>query len=387
MKKKRVMTCLVAGVCILAVSVTAAFGSVNGYANYKTAVKTLALETDNVSAKGTFHFSYDGKDVLGGDVEYAKDGANQSAHIVIRENGTVVNEEFNTTLDDVTTFFSADSEYYNTYDTVRDEETHGLLGFSNDDEFSKRLITFFEMGVDTVMGDLKNNVVEVGSQNGDYTYQLDISNSQVPALVNAGLSLIAYGVSESMTNCSYVDYEDYNHTAFAYYESQTGKTLSNEFKENYVNGTGDESWYADNEELDSFYEVMDGMWNHYYDILKQKGDTGILYVRRDGSYTYYVDQYAYREAVGVTDVDDFEQYIGKDLSLQNVHFTFSLNKAGQLTVNACEATFDTTDKNGGHHSLVIQVDATLGDYGTTEVQPLDVGDRVSYDDFLEENNL
>lgn len=387
MKKKRVMTCLVAGVCILAVSVTAAFGSVNGYANYKTAVKTLALETDNVSAKGTFHFSYDGKDVLGGDVEYAKDGANQSAHIVIRENGTVVNEEFNTTLDDVTTFFSADSEYYNTYDTVRDEETHGLLGFSNDDEFSKRLITFFEMGVDTVMGDLKNNVVEVGSQNGDYTYQLDISNSQVPALVNAGLSLIAYGVSESMTNSSYVDYEDYNHTAFAYYESQTGKTLSNEFKENYVNGTGDESWYADNEELDSFYEVMDGMWNHYYDILKQKGDTGILYVRRDGSYTYYTDQYAYREAVGATDVDDFEQYIGKDLSLQNVHFTFSLNKAGQLTVNACEATFDTTDKNGGHHSLVIQVDATLGDYGTTEVQPLDVGDRVSYEDFLEENNF
>ena len=42
-KRSRLMVCLVAGVLILAVSATAAFGSVNGYAKYKTALKALAM--------------------------------------------------------------------------------------------------------------------------------------------------------------------------------------------------------------------------------------------------------------------------------------------------------------------------------------------------------
>lgn len=41
-KRNRLTICLVAGVLILAVSATAAFGSVNGYSKYKEAVKALA---------------------------------------------------------------------------------------------------------------------------------------------------------------------------------------------------------------------------------------------------------------------------------------------------------------------------------------------------------
>ena len=38
MKVNKVTACLVAGICVLSVSATAAFGSINGYANYKTGV-------------------------------------------------------------------------------------------------------------------------------------------------------------------------------------------------------------------------------------------------------------------------------------------------------------------------------------------------------------
>ena len=62
-KRNRVTTCLIAGVLVLAVSATAAFGSVNGYARYKEAVKALALETENFSAVGTARMTVDGQEV------------------------------------------------------------------------------------------------------------------------------------------------------------------------------------------------------------------------------------------------------------------------------------------------------------------------------------
>ena len=49
-KRNRITFCLVAGVLILAVSATAAFGSVNGYAKYKNALKDLAERYDKLCA-------------------------------------------------------------------------------------------------------------------------------------------------------------------------------------------------------------------------------------------------------------------------------------------------------------------------------------------------
>lgn len=62
-KRNRLLVCLAAGVLILAVSATAAFGSVNGYTKYKEALKSLALETDNFTATGTMQVNYDGKEI------------------------------------------------------------------------------------------------------------------------------------------------------------------------------------------------------------------------------------------------------------------------------------------------------------------------------------
>lgn len=389
MKKNRVMTCLAVGVCVLAVSATAAFGSVNGYANYKTAVKELALKSDNFSAQAAVSVTYDGKTVMSGKGESAKDGKNFSMHYVLTD-GKSSEESFDTTLNGVNTWFNASDAYYYTADAGDTSDAHGLLGVTEDDELSNRIINFLEMGADTVMGDLKNNVVEIGSSNGDYTYQLDISSSQVPAVVNAGLSVLAYAMSENVSNTSYVDFEDWDLCAVRYYQQQTGEQLSQDFLDHYRGEVDDDRWWENNEELDKFEELQGEMHGHYYEELEQKMDaanstSGVLYVANDGTTTFYPDVVAYERGKGVDSMDDIEDFVGEDLILDNVHFTFSVNKAGQLTANHCEATFKTVDKDGGAHTMVLTSDVTLGEYGTTVVQPLDVGDRISWEEYASES--
>lgn len=385
MMKKRVMTCLTVGVCVLAISATAAFGSVNGYANYKTGVKSLALDVDNVSAAGSFTMTYDGKPVMNGDAEIAIDGANQASHVVLSD-GHNQSEEWNTTFDGVKTWFDSDAPYYFTYDAEKEKSGHGLLNIDGDDELSKRVVNFLEMGADTVMGDLKNNVVEIDASNGIYTYQLDISNSQVPAIVNAGLSVLAYAASDSFANTCYVDFEDWDQCAANYYEQQTGQSLSADFMAHYNGEIDDDRWYEDNAELDKFEELQGEMYDHYYQELEQKmaaanSTSGVLYVSADGTTTFYTDVVAYQQSKGVASTDSIESFVGKDLTLDNVHFTFSVNKAGQLTANHIEATFLTVDDKGASHTMVLTGDVTFHDYGTTAVQPLDVGDRVSSEEY------
>ena len=77
-KRTRIIACLTAGVLILAVSATAAFGSANGYSSYKNAVMDLALKEENFSAKGIVEVKLDGKAFTTMDVDYAQDGVNRS---------------------------------------------------------------------------------------------------------------------------------------------------------------------------------------------------------------------------------------------------------------------------------------------------------------------
>ena len=390
MKKNRVMACLIAGVCVLTVSVTAAFGSINGYANYKTAVKALALDVDNVSAKGTYTLTYDGQEVMNGQVDVGCDGADQYSHSVVTD-GISTSEDWSTTLNGVNTWFNSSDDHYYNYEVEAEKAGHGLLNIGSDDEMSQRVFTLLELGADTVVGDLKNNVVEIDAKDGLYTYQLDIDSSQVPAVVNAALSVFAYATSENVANTRYVQWEDWNGSVVRYYEEQTGESLDQDFIDHYFGAVDYASdaeseawWEANQEQVDKFSEKENEMHEHYYsqltDELNRRGvDCGVLYVAEDGSTTFYPSEKAYHEAVGMTEVNDFESLIGQDLTLDNVHFTFTVNRDLQLTANHGEASFTTVDDKGGKHTLVLTADATLSDYGTTVVKPLDVGDRQPHD--------
>ena len=376
-KRNRVTTCLIAGVLVLAVSATAAFGSVNGYARYKEAVKALALETENFSAVGTASMTVDGQEVWAVEGEVALDGRENSTYVRTTQNDQVT-EEWDATVGDQHIWFSGDMDIYHTYPAGEDEGPYNLLGFSPDDEYSNRLVTFFEVAADTVVGELKNNFVQIGTENGVDLYQVDIAQAQVPSLVSAGLSLFAYGVTEDANNTWYTEYEDMEAARFHYYETQTGKTLPQEFKDAYAGGWTEE-WYQDNMALvDEFESVCYGdysYWSEVYDQVLEENGGGVVYVYADGSYDYYPNQTAFIEAHPEESLDNIEAYIGEDLSLENIHCTFGVDDQGNLTETLISVTFVTTGADGTLHEVVISGEVELFDYGTTTVTLPDVGDR------------
>ena len=71
--------------------------------------------------------------------------------------------------------------------------------------------------------------------------------------------------------------------------------------------------------------------------------------------------------------DNLESYIGQDMTLEKVLCNFGVDDKGSLTSNQITVNFSTTDQDGEHHTLVITGDVTISNYGTTTVQPLDVG--------------
>lgn len=376
-KRNRLLVCLAAGVLILAVSATAAFGSVNGYTKYKEALKSLALETDNFTATGTMQVNYDGKEIASLQKDFAMEGQNVYSHSVSKDASGQM-ETYYTLLDGVRTEFNMNDKYYYQVDYGTNQDTtlaSNLLGIDTDDEMANRMVNFVEIAADTVVGELKNNFVQVGKENGVTQYQIEIAQNQVPSLVNAGLSLFAYSVDASNRENYTVNFADYSATVIHNYESTTGETLPEEFKDGYSNGY-DDAWYETyGDLLDKVEEVNATNWeDKYYNVLNEQGG-GIVYVNTDGSYDYYAyyDAFAaaHPEAVG----DSLESYVGQDLNLEKVLCTFGVDDQGRLTDNHIEVTFQTTEKDGSSHTLVLTGDVTLTNYGTTTIQPLDVGDR------------
>lgn len=379
-KRNRITVCLVAGVLILAVSAGAAFGSVNGYSTYKEAVKALALKTDNVTMQGSMKATLDGKEFVSMTGEMAIDGKNKSSHVISSEFGGQKEERYDTTLNNTDTWFNADSKYYSQYTFQTDdttEKTSGLLGISTDDEMTNRMVNFMEIAADTVMGDLKNNFVQLGKDGDKTQYQIEISKDQVPSLVNAGLSLFAYSVAADEGSDWGVYYEDYNASMLNTYEKLSGNKLSEEFRNGYLQRDDDVTWYDQNEK--QINEILDFLsekdWERqYYDQLENK-QGGIVFVKTDGTSVYYKDYKSYAQANPKMVEDDMSTYLGQDMVLKTAQCKFGVDKNGNLTNNTLTATFTTTDQDGKNHELVVTADVTLSNYGTTTVQKLDTGDR------------
>ena len=382
-KRNRITVCLVAGVLILAVSAGAAFGSVSGYSTYKEAVKALALKTDNVTMQGSMKATLDGNEFVSMTGEMAIDGKNKSSHVISSEFGGQKEERYDTTIGNTDTWFNADSKYYREYTYDNDqtaEDRNNLLGVSADDEMSKRMVNFMEIAADTVMGDLKNNFVQLGKDGDKTQYQIEISKDQVPSLVNAGLSLFAYSMTADEGTDWGVYYEDYEASMMNAYEKLSGNKLSEEFRNGYLreDDTADsEVWRDQNEK--QIHEIVDFLsekdWERqYYDQLDQK-QGGIVFVKTDGTSVYYKDYKSYAKANPKMVEDELSSYTGQDMVLKTAQCKFGVDKNGNLTNNTLTATFTTTDQDGKNHELVVTADVTLSNYGTTTVQKLDTGDR------------
>lgn len=372
--KLRLTACLAAGVLILGVSAGAAFGSANGYASYKNAVMDLALREKNFTLQAAADLTVDETSLLSFTVDYQQDGANRSTVSQSVDEGQA--DAYHDAYLNGTELWFNDSDAFYDQDTVnRTGET--LLGYEETNEGDKRLIQFLSLAADTVAGDLKNNVVQLGQEDGKTLYQVSVSGSQVPALVNAGLSLVAYQATgaDNGNGRGQIAFEDFSSTAVQYYESTTGKTLSEEVARSWNDGYDPDFYEAHEAELNAIDEASGELWVHYNEMLEQQGNTGVLYVKADGSSAYYPTWLDYLKAEQGGEEGRLAYYVAQALTLNQVDCTFALDDQGRLTDTQVTATFQTTDAANDHHTLTLTGTLTVSDYGTTQVQLPDVGDR------------
>lgn len=361
---KRLMRALVfglIGVLLLSVSAFAAYGSTSGYGKYKDAVKTLVADTDNVTCKVSIVLKYDGDVINEYTTDGKIDGKSTYAHELSVTNGKTDYESYSTTIDGVATSFNVDDSSYDQYES--DGASTPFLG-----EESDKIVNFAELLADTVLGDLKNNVVLVSSKNGISNYSLTLTAEQIPAVVNAGL---AWATASDDSSTGWVTYEDSDATYAAYYKETTGKDLPDGyFDELYSNGS-DAEWNEYNEN----YGQMD---SKYEDILNDKYNNDVIvYVKTDGTYAVYDSYDAYAEEC-MRDTGSIENYLSDNTVLSKVDCNFSINDDNQLVSNDFTITFDTVDTKGVSHQVEYFIKAELSDYGKTAISPLDVGDRTLY---------
>lgn len=346
------------GVLLLSVSAFAAYGSTSGYGKYKDAVKTLVTNTDNVTGAMNAVLKYDGKVVNEYTIQGKLDGKSTYSHELSKTNGETDYEMFSATIKGVTTSYNVDDSGYDQYESGYDNSP--FFG-----EASSKLVSFAELLADTVLGDLKNNVVLVSSADGVSNYKLELSAEQIPAIVNAAIALMT--VSDN-SNTGWVTYEDSDATYAGYYKGTAGESLPEDYFDDLYENGSDAQW-------DQYNEIWNKMDEKYQELLREEYHNNVIInVKADGSYTVYdsYDVYAEECLLGSGSI---ENYLNDNAALSKVVCNFAINGEQRLIANDFAVTFDTTDTKGVSHQVEFLIKVKLSDYGKTVISPLDVGGR------------
>ncbi len=349
-------TCLLAGMFVLTSAVYANYDDARGYTNYKEAIKDLAFYQDNFSADGEMSILVDGEKMATIKGALKLDGNDYYIRTVSEDS---LNKEQSKS-ESIQVYKDGKAYYYypdsNSY--LESEGTESLRPDMSDPAVKKG-IKFAELFADSMVGDLKNNFVLASKDGDNRTYSVNVSGSQIPEVVNAGISLMFTAANNAdMSQSSYVTYENYEKTLASYYEEQTGKKIADDFYDE----TNDES----NKVIKDFDEK-------YNNLLQSKGNTGIIYVKADGTYDYYKTYAEYEKNV-ITSNDasrDIMAMLGTDPYIESAASSFTLNKDGKLVSDESEATMTGVDSKGKKHTITMKVNFKVTDYGTTKVDRFD----------------
>lgn len=357
------------GVLVLSVSAFAAWGSSTGYGKYKDAVTTVFTDTENVTIDAEAAILFDGETAYKGEMQYKIDGSDYSNYeksTSVGGNADYDSDYYYYAIGNTETYFYSEEPNY--YQYQRDMAyADNPLSFGEEDE---KVIRFVKLCADSVVGDLKNNVVLVDDKNGIRSYRLDVTADQIPALITAGFDLL---MSVNNQGSGYVVYEgdSVDLTYAAFYEKAKGTPLPEDYFDVLYDDGDDAMWEEYNDicmERDAYYE----------EIRAKSGESAVLSVKDDGSYDVYANYrtYAFTENYGSSDI---EAYLGSNAVLYGVTFDFALDDNDRLVSNDLSVLFSVVDDNGEKHTVELKLNVDFSDYGTTVPDVFDVGDRTLID--------
>ncbi|MBN7773423.1 hypothetical protein [Clostridium aminobutyricum] len=350
------MTCLVAGMLVLTTAVYANYDNAGGYTNYKNAVKNLAFDADNYTADANMTFIMDGEEMTTSEFLYKCNNGDTSQYNLTNDNfsGEASKSEYYSYVNgDKRYVYYPETNMY--YESKIDGEKNKTI-IPLDDATSKKAVRFAELMADAFVGDLKNNVVLVSEEDGVRKYSIHVEKSQIPEIVNAGLSLMFTANNNSPNSSSYVTYKNYEKTFNAFYKEKTG----NDYKSlDYSNLSESEQ-----EALNDIYNAFD---KKYSGILEAKGHKGIVLVLANGDYKYYTNYSDYMNSEYAPNEAKTMAMFGDDPYVDDVTMNVTLDEKGRLAENYLEASLMGKDKNGEKHVATMKVNSKIYDYDKTSV--------------------
>jgi hypothetical protein len=207
---------LATGMAVLAGAAFASYNTSNGYDVGKTALKGL-MNNENYTADINMKMSVDDKEFASAQITELYD---RNGDVSLNRTEKNSSEIYGDSTIYESAAYRQDGMYIDTYITDGEGqqtsvyENNRYMGsgtfdsFDNDTEEEKktneRIIRFAELAMDTVIGDLKNNIVYVSGDDNSSTYEINLDAVQIPELVNAGLSAMFSSMNEYDNNDPYM---------------------------------------------------------------------------------------------------------------------------------------------------------------------------------------
>lgn len=282
------IVCLILGAVLLCSAAVANIGNAGGYEAYKQGLLGL-LNMDSYSGHGSIELTLDGtslvtaryvekfnKDAKAGEaISYTSmDGYSEMFDMTDGgyENWHVVNPEDHIT-ETPYTYYEYDSKNDSWYINTG-YSAGGIFSDFNIDttsEYEQKMLRIAELAVDMFVGDLKNNFVYLGSEDGLRYYRISLSGDQLPEIVQAVMSL-AFD-NESMSPILYGS------------SSMVVAAID----------MPDDVMYSDD-----YYTARREAW----DVLYDHGDTGTAVINKDLSISWYPTAQDYLTTIGEIGLDE-----------------------------------------------------------------------------------
>ncbi|MEG2583031.1 MAG: hypothetical protein RSA27_00790 [Oscillospiraceae bacterium] len=187
------VACLVLGVTMLSVAVFANYDNANGYTAYKNALKQIPFE-ENFTGKINVKMAVDNQEIVnvGSTMKFDKNGEIKSStedqQKALGESGYSSRSYLGNGVSVSESTYEGRESATEKRISVSKSSATGLF-FEGDLDVISKGINFAEIIADGFVGDLKNNFVMTKDENGNKTYNVTLTEAQVPEIVNSGLAL------------------------------------------------------------------------------------------------------------------------------------------------------------------------------------------------------
>jgi len=201
-KKKNTIIAATVGAVIFVSAAIAGIAASNGYLLYKNAVKNL-LGTTNYTLEAELGLEFDGEihsqiyekyrekaDIENGLLHTRSESASGYIHERYYQDGIYIN---GSRYDSNGNY--SDEMHYEVRDLFGNAVPETVFGDFlgtryRTDESNEKIIKFAEIAADLVVGDLKNNFIYNGSENGIHSYSIELDSFQIPEIISSGFDLI-----------------------------------------------------------------------------------------------------------------------------------------------------------------------------------------------------